>query len=342
MSKYALSQQGACSLRIFSDNILLRSMGIERAGWKLEDSIEEYGDSIGIYRDSILELLAAHRACLTSFSDTAHKIASLSEEICHSIQRNDLGRSVIINDYGDGLKLDPRFPACMDKLSALIDELEAAESYETPIEPNASLYEDIPNVPREFLNIYFVVESSNRMSPVTLQIFQNTMEELIPKLRDISESLNTDIRIQMITYNVGVHCLDQTPILVTDYTPHTIEPFGLNNFGEACARLNSIISLPAFLKHERWPDFQPIVFYLIKSNPTDDISYSVRKLQQNQFYQKHCQKYVYFAGNEQDREMYITSLGNKTAVMQSFTPEEIVKCLHFDELKEDWFVTELE
>lgn len=48
MSKYALSQQGACSLRIFSDNILLRSMGIERAGWKLEDSIEEYGDSIGI------------------------------------------------------------------------------------------------------------------------------------------------------------------------------------------------------------------------------------------------------------------------------------------------------
>ena len=157
MSKYALSQQGACSLRIFSDNILLRSMGIERAGWKLEDSIEEYGDSIGIYRDNILELLAAHRACLTSFSDTAHKIASLSEEICHSIQRNDLGRSVIINDYGDGLKLDPRFPACMDKLSALIDELEAAESYETPIEPNASLYEDIPNVPREFLNIYFFV-----------------------------------------------------------------------------------------------------------------------------------------------------------------------------------------
>lgn len=340
MSKYALTQQGACSLRIFFDNILLRSMGIERAGWKLEDSIEEYGDSIGVYRDNILELLAAHRACLTSFSDTAHKIASLSEEICHSIQQNDLWHSVIINDYGDGLKLDPWFPTTMDKVEVLLDELETAEISEKTTQPNLPLYEDIPDVPLRSLDIYFVIESSSRVSPITLQLLRDTVEELIPELKDISEGSNVDIRIQTITYNVSAKCLDEEPVLATEYIPHMIEPFGLNNFGEACVRLSSLINIPVLLKRNIWPGFQPIVFYLIKSNPTDDISYGVRKLQQNQFYQKYCQKYVYFVGDEQDREMYTTSLGNGTNVMHSFTPKEIVKCLHFYELKEDRFVTE--
>lgn len=339
MSQYALTQQGACSLRIFSDNILLRSMGIERAGWRLEDFLEEYGDSIGVYRDHILELLEAHRACLTSFSDTAHKIASLSEEICHSIQRNDLGRSVIINDYGDGLKLDPWFPTTMNKVEALLDELETAEISEKATQLNPLLHEDIPSVPLRSLGIYFVIESSSRMSPITLQLLRNTVEELIPELKDISDDNDADIRIQTITYNVNAKCLDEEPVLATEYIPRMIEPFGLNNFGEACVRLNSLINIPAFLKRNIWPGFQPIVFYLIKSNPTDDISYGVRKLQQNQFYQKYCQKYVYFVGDEQDREMYITSLGNGTNIMHSFTPEEIVKSLRFYELKEDRFVT---
>lgn len=337
MSRYAHTQQGACSLRIFSDNILLRSMAVERAGWKLEDSLEEYGHSIGVYRDYILELLEAHRVCLTSFSETAHEIASLSEDICHSIQQNDYMHPVIINDYGDGLKLELWFPATMDKLETLLDEPEVAETSEKPTQPNPSLYEDIPDMPKCSLDIYFVIEASGRMPSVTLQVLQTTIEELLPELRDISECNNVDVRIQTITYNIGVQCLDKEPVAVGEYIPHLIEPFGLNNFGEACVRLNSLISLPTFLKREVWPGFHPIVFYLISSNPTNDISYGVRKLQQNQFYQKYCQKYVCFVGDEQDREMYITSLGNRTNVMRSFTPEEIKKCLRFDDLKEDWF-----
>ena len=337
MSRYAHTQQGACSLRIFSDNILLRSMGIERAGWKLEESLDEYGDSIGVYRDYILELLDAHRACLTSFSETAHEIARVSEEICHSIQRNDYAHPVIINDYGDGLKLDPLFPTMIDEVGALLDELEAAEISKESTPPNPSLYEDIPDMPKCSLDIYFVIESSARMPSVTLQVLQTTIEELLPELRDISEGNNVDVKIQTITYNVGVQCLDSEPVVVDKYVPHVIEPFGLNNFGEVCVRLNSLFSPPTLLKREVWPGFQPIVFYLIRSNPTDDISYGVRKLQQNQFYQKYCHKYVCFVGDEQDREMYITSLGNGTNVMRSFAPYEIIKCLRFDDLKEDWF-----
>lgn len=337
MSRYAHTQQGACSLRIFSDNILLRGMAIERTGWKLEECLETYGQSIGAYRDYILELLEAHRACLTSVSETAHEIARLSEDICHSIKQNDYTHPVIINDYGDGLKLEPWFPAAMDKVETLLDELEVAETSEKITQPNLLLYEDVPDIPKSSLDIYFVIEASSRMPSVALQVLQTTIEELLPELRDISECNTVDVRIQTITYNIGVQCLDKEPVVVDEYIPHLIEPFGLNNFGEACARLNSLISLPTFLKRKVWPDFQPIVFYLISSNPTDDISYGVRKLQQNQFYQKYCQKYVCFVGDEQDREMYIRSLGNRTNVMRSFAPEEIRKCLRFDDLKEDWF-----
>lgn len=337
MSRYAHTQQGACSLRIFSDNILLRGMSIERAGWKLEDGLEEYGDSIGVYRDHILALLEAHRACLTSFSETAHEIASLSEEMCHSIQQNDLGRAVIINDYGDGLKLDPWFPTMMDKVEALLDELEVGENSEKTTQPNPSLYGDIPVMPHRSLDIYFVIESSSRMSPITLQLLRDTIEELIPELKDVSEGSDADIRIQTITYNVSAKCLDKEPVLVTEYIPHMIEPFGLNNFGEACVRLNSLISLPAFLNRKVWSGFQPIVFYLIRSNPTDDIFYGVSKLQENEFYQKFCCKHIYFVGDGQDRNMYLESIGKNAKVLQHFTVSEIIKTIEFVELKEDWF-----
>ena len=136
------------------------------------------------------------------------------------------------------------------------------------------------------------------MPAITLRVLQTTIEELLPELKNISESNNVDVRIQTITYNIGVQCLDREPVVVDKYFPHLIEPFGLNNFGEACVKLNSLFSLPALLKREGWSGFQPIVFYLIKSNPTDDISYGVKKLQQNQFYQKYCQKYVCFVGDE--------------------------------------------
>lgn len=306
MSWYAHTQQGACSLSFFNKNILLRSMDIERDGWELKGSLDEYGDSIGVYKGHSLELLDAHHACLTSFSETTHRIANVSEEICHNIRRNNYG-----------------------------DDVLAAEISESSTTPNPLLYEDIPDMFKRSLYVYFVIESSGRMPAITLRVLQTTIEELLPELKNLSESNNVDVRIQTITYNIGVQCLDREPVVVDKYFPHLIEPFGLNNFGEACVKLNSLFSLPALLKREGRSGLRPIVFYLIRSNPTDDISYGVKKLQQNQFYQKYCQKYVCFVGDEQDREMYITSLGHGTNVMHSFAPYEIIKCLQFDDLREN-------
>lgn len=225
----------------------------------------------------------------------------------------------------------------MEKIEDLFSEIEGEYHFMNSPHCDYSLYKDVPDVPRTTLNLYFVIEASSRMPPTTLQVLRNTIEELLPQLMDISESNGADIRIQTITYNIGTQCLDKEPVLVNEYTPHRIEPFGLNNFGEVCVKVNSLISLRTFLKYRTWPGLEPIVFYLIKSNPTDDISYGIRKLQKNQFYQKHCQKYVCFVGDEQDREMYITSLGNETNVIHSLTPEIIIKHLRFDDLREDWF-----
>nr|WP_295949792.1 hypothetical protein [uncultured Agathobaculum sp.] len=335
MSQYAHSQQGACSLRIFSDNILLRSMAIERAGWKLEDIVGECGDSIGIYRENILDLLLEHRMCLRALSKAAHEIADCSEEISHSTQENKPGHIAIITDYGNEQDLESYHPAAMDEIGKLIDQLETEVM--SSERDTSGLYNDRPDFPRDYLNIYFVIESSSRMPAIALQVFENTMEELILELKEIPWAMDTDVRIQTITYNVGAQCLDKEPVSVNEYKPHLIEPFGLNNFGEACKKVSSLISLSTFLKNEHWSGFEPIVFYLIRSDPTSDASYGISKLQQNQFYQKFCRKYVCFISDEQDRNMYMNSLGNGITVMSAFSVGEIKRNVRLVELKEEWF-----
>ena len=302
MSQYAHSQQGACSLKIFSDNILLQCMGVERAGWKLEDVSAETGDSIGVFKQQIDELLENCKACLHKFSCVAHEIAAVSSEISQNIKLIDSERDRIITDYyGVNEQLDSR-----------IDD--------------ECFFNDNPCAP-DLLNIYFVIEASGRVSDATANVVWNTIEELMPELNDISEAVNVEIRVQTLIYNIGAKWLDPIPVSCQKYPKHQVNAFGLNNFGEACVKVASVCKEENFLQNNYSSVLQPLIIYVIVSDPTGDYAYGVDRLMKNLFYQTCCEKYVCYMGNGSDRDLYATLLGENITELKCFAPHELKKCI---------------
>lgn len=302
MSKYAHSQKGACSLRIFSDNILLRSMAIERAGWKLEDISAETGDSIGVFKQQIDELLENHKACLRKFSCVAHEIAMVSSEISQNIKLIDSERERIITDY---FGVNEQLDSSIDNKRFCVDSLCASD----------------------LLNIYFVVEASGRVSDATVNAVWNSIEELMPELNDISEAVNVDIRVQTLIYNIGAKWLDPTPVPCREYPKHQVNAFGLNNFGEACVKVASVCCEENFLQNNHSSVLQPLIIYVIVSDPTGDYTYGVDQLQKNLFYQTCCKKYVCYMGNSPNRDLYAAMLGENITELKCFTPYELKNCI---------------
>lgn len=90
MAKYAISPEGVFSLRIFADEILLRSFLIEKEGHKLSANIEENKDKIGIYYEEIQELIEQENLFLRNSLDLVRKIKLTSEEIDKLIRNNSL------------------------------------------------------------------------------------------------------------------------------------------------------------------------------------------------------------------------------------------------------------
>lgn len=98
MAKYAISPEGVFSLRIFADEILLRSFLIEKEGYKLSANIEEHKDKIGIYYEEIHELIEQENLFLRNSLDLIRKIKLTSEEIDNLIRNNSLIDSIMLEE----------------------------------------------------------------------------------------------------------------------------------------------------------------------------------------------------------------------------------------------------
>ena len=109
MAKFAISSVGACSLRVFADEILLQSLLIEGADRKLLADIEEIKDKIGIYYEDIQDILEEEKNCLCTISELIRKLKTSSEEIDELVQNSAPFESVVLKQENKPHILDIYF-----------------------------------------------------------------------------------------------------------------------------------------------------------------------------------------------------------------------------------------
>ena len=75
------------------------------------------------------------------------------------------------------------------------------------------LYDEVVEVPRRTMVLFFVVDTSGSMSGAKIGTVNSAIEEVVPELKDISESnADAQIKVATLSFSTGARWIDSARI----------------------------------------------------------------------------------------------------------------------------------
>ena len=190
------------------------------------------------------------------------------------------------------------------------------------------LYDDVVEVPRRTMVLFFVVDTSGSMTGSKIGTVNSAIEEVIPELKDISEgNADAQIKIAALTFSTGAHWVDSAPVAAENYRWNYLDANGVTDLGEACLQLNEKLSRKAFM-NEVSGSFAPAIFLMSDGEPTDNYKHGLEKLKQNNWY-KNAIKVAVAIGEDANQSVLADFTGNSEAVITVHNPEALKKWVQF-------------
>ena len=191
-----------------------------------------------------------------------------------------------------------------------------------------SLYDDVVEVPRRTMVLFFLVDTSGSMYGTKIGTVNTAIEEIIPELKDLSENnADAEIKIATLAFSTGAKWINSQPISAENFKWDHLEAMGSTDLGEACKQLNEKVSKNAFMS-EATGSFAPAIFLLSDGDPTDNYKYGLDKLKENNWYKKAI-KVAIAIGDDVNKDVLEEFTGNKEAVITVHTPEILKKWIQF-------------
>lgn len=193
---------------------------------------------------------------------------------------------------------------------------------------NMGLYDDAVEVPRRTMVLFFLVDTSGSMTGSKIGAVNSAIEEVIPELKDISESnADAQIKIAVLSFSTGAKWIYNTPIEAENFRWNYLDANGVTDFGEACIQLNEKLSRNAFMS-DITGSFAPAVFLMSDGEPTDNYSYGLSKLKENNWFKKAI-KVAVAIGDDANKNVLADFTGNSESVLEVHTPEALKKMIKF-------------
>lgn len=191
-----------------------------------------------------------------------------------------------------------------------------------------SLYDDVVEVPRRTMVLFFLVDTSGSMYGTKIGTVNTAIEEIIPELKDLSENnADAEIKIATLAFSTGAKWINSQPVSAENFKWDHLEAMGSTDLGEACKQLNEKLSKNAFMS-EATGSFAPAIFLLSDGDPTDNYKYGLDKLKENNWYKKAI-KVAIAIGDDVNKDVLEEFTGNKEAVITVHTPEILKKWIQF-------------
>ena len=181
------------------------------------------------------------------------------------------------------------------------------------------LYDDVVEVPRRTMVLFFVVDTSGSMSGEKIGKVNFAIDEIVPELKKISEN-NADAQIKIAT-------LTFSPVAAENFRWNYLDAGGVTDLGEACNQLNEKLSRNAFMS-DATGSFAPAIFLLSDGAPTDNYKHGLDKLKQNNWFKKAI-KVAIAIGEDANTNVLADFTGNSEAVITVHTPEALKKWIQF-------------
>ena len=190
------------------------------------------------------------------------------------------------------------------------------------------LYDDVVEVPRRTMVLFFLVDTSGSMAGEKIGTVNAAIEEIVPELKDISES-NADAQIKIATleFSTGARWVDSTPVSAENFRWSYLDANGVTDLGEACQQLNEKLSRNAFMS-DATGSFAPAIFLMSDGEPTDNYRHGLDKLKQNNWFKKAI-KVAVAIGEDANKSVLAEFTGNVEAVITVHTAEALKKWIQF-------------
>lgn len=190
------------------------------------------------------------------------------------------------------------------------------------------LYDEVVEVPRRTMVLFFLVDTSGSMSGAKMGTVNSAIEEVIPELKDISESnADAQIKIAVLAFSTGAYWMGNEPVAAENFRWSYLDASGVTDLGEACIQLNEKLSRNAFMS-DATGSFAPAIFLMSDGEPTDNYKHGLDKLKQNNWYKKAI-KVAIAIGDDANKEVLADFTGNNEAVITVHTPEALKKWIQF-------------
>ena len=100
------------------------------------------------------------------------------------------------------------------------------------------LYDEVVEVPRRTMVLFFVVDTSGSMSGAKIGTVNSAIEEVVPELKDISESnADAQIKVATLSFSTGARWIDSAPVAAENFRWNYLDASGVTDLGAACMQL---------------------------------------------------------------------------------------------------------
>ncbi len=190
------------------------------------------------------------------------------------------------------------------------------------------LYDEVVEVPRRTMVLFFVVDTSGSMYGTKIGTVNSAIEEIVPEIKDISETnADAQIKVAALSFSTGARWMTSEPVPAESFRWDYMDANGVTDLGQACTELNEKLSRHSFMS-DATGSFAPAIFLLSDGEPTDDYRYGLEKLKQNNWFKKAI-KVAVAIGDDANRQVLAEFTGNEEAVITVHTPEALRKWVQF-------------
>lgn len=187
-------------------------------------------------------------------------------------------------------------------------------------------------IPKRVMPVFFLIDTSGSMEGKKIGQVNAAIEEMIPELRDISDS-QADSEIKMAVMKFSTGCEWVTPSLMSldafdDWEPLQAE--GLTDLGAAFQELNSKLSKEGFMNRSSASSgfHQPVFILLSDGDPTDDWVTALKQLQKNKWYRSSI-KIAIAIGEDANCDVLKKAIRNPELLFNVSNVGNLKKVIHF-------------
>ncbi len=192
----------------------------------------------------------------------------------------------------------------------------------------ANIYDDVVEVARRTMVLFFVVDTSGSMDGAKIGTLNQAIEDVIPEIREISgNNADAEIKIAVLEFSSGAKWVTPFPIPAADFEWQYLNAVGLTDFGVACRELDEKLSRTNFMS-DITGSFAPAIFLLSDGAPTDEYKPSLDKLWSNNWFKKAI-KVAVAIGEDANRDILAEFTGNSEGVLTVHNPEALKKMIRF-------------